>query len=70
MPKHYGGSTSTKSMPKRKNVETKLTAEQEKMLKKHSANHSIKHMATMRRLMKQGKSFTQAHKEAKAMVGK
>jgi len=70
MPKHYGDITSTKLMPRRKNVATKLTAEQEKMLKKHSASHSLKHMTAMRRLMKQGRSFSQAHREATAMVGK
>jgi hypothetical protein len=40
------------------------------MLKKHSVHHSVKHMAMMRKLMKQGDSFTVAHKKAKKEVGK
>ena len=47
-----------------------LTARQQATLKKHSVHHTAKHMAMMRRLMKQGVSFTQAHKKAMSSVGK
>ena len=48
----------------------KLTARQESVLKKHSKHHTAKHMAMMRKEMKAGKSFTAAHKKAKAMERK
>ncbi len=42
----------------------KLTDKQNKMLEKHSAHHSKKHMDMMRKLMRDGITFTTAHKEA------
>jgi hypothetical protein len=48
----------------------KLTTRQQNTLKKHSEHHSAKHMAFMKRLMRQGVSFSQAHKRAQAKVGK
>jgi len=47
-----------------------ITKKQNSTLLKHSKHHSKKHMALMRRLMKQGRSFTQAHKSAQKEVGK
>ena len=47
-----------------------LTKRQEEALKKHASHHSTKHMAFMRRRMREGASFSQAHKEAQAKVGK
>jgi hypothetical protein len=47
-----------------------LTIGQKKMLKKHSAHHSDKHMALMNRLMISGQSFDEAHKAAMKGVGK
>jgi len=47
-----------------------LTTAQKNKLKKHSAHHTKKHMAMMRKDMKAGKSFTQAHNRAMRMVGK
>ena len=41
-----------------------LTDKQKKTLKKHSVHHSKKHMATMRKEMLAGKTFSQAHKIA------
>ena len=38
-------------------------------LKKHSKHHSKKHMGMMRKMIKQGKTFSQAHQEAKKLVG-
>jgi len=46
----------------------KLTDAQKKKLGEHSKHHSKKHMASMRTAMKKGKSFTQAHTEAKKKV--
>lgn len=48
----------------------KLTDRQKATMKRHSKHHSRKHMALMRRLMIQGKSFGAAHKEAQKKVGK
>tara|TARA_B100000900_G_scaffold383323_1_gene371145 strand:- start:522 stop:674 length:153 start_codon:yes stop_codon:yes gene_type:complete len=48
----------------------KLTIRQEKTMKRHAEHHTKNHMALMRRLMIQGKTFGQAHKEAKKKVGK
>lgn len=47
-----------------------LTVKQKENLKKHSKHHSKKHMNMMIKLMKQGKTFTQAHNEAMNKVGK
>ena len=47
-----------------------LTERQKNTLKKHSEHHTAKHMAMMRRLMKGGMSFTEAHKKAQKAVGK
>ena len=43
----------------------KLTVSQKAKLKKHSAVHTSKHMASMRKLMKAGNSFSSAHKKTK-----
>jgi hypothetical protein len=43
-----------------------LTKRQQATLKKHTA----KHMTEMRKAMRSGKSFTQAHKIAQKKVGK
>tara|TARA_Y100001937_G_C6927108_1_gene244374 strand:- start:250 stop:414 length:165 start_codon:yes stop_codon:yes gene_type:complete len=47
-----------------------LTARQQAALKRHSAHHSSKHMAEMRKAMKSGKTFGQAHTAAMRKVGK
>ena len=47
-----------------------LTARQQATLKRHSAHHSGKHMAEMRKAMKSGKTFSQAHASAMKKVGK
>ena len=41
-----------------------LTPQQEKTMKKHSVHHTKKHMATMRKEMLAGKSFSKAPKIA------
>ena len=43
----------------------KLTQKQKDTLKKHSKHHSTKHM----NLMKNGKTFTAAHRTAQKKVG-
>lgn len=47
-----------------------LTARQKQTLKRHSAHHSDKHMSEMRKAMREGKTFGQAHKSAMRKVGK
>ena len=47
-----------------------LTKRQKDTLKRHSPHHSKKHLAMMRSLMKQGKTFGEAHKIAMKKVGK
>ena len=39
-------------------------------LKKHAAHHSAKHMAMMRKQMRQGSTFSAAHARAQRLVGK
>ena len=50
---------------KRKNKSKKV-----KTMKKHSVHHTAKHMASMKKAMLSGKTFTQAHKIAMKQVGK
>ena len=47
-----------------------LTKKQKDMLAKHKEHHSKKHMDLMKKLMKEGKSFAEAHKIALKEVGK
>tara|TARA_R110002012_G_scaffold312776_2_gene523803 strand:+ start:514 stop:696 length:183 start_codon:yes stop_codon:yes gene_type:complete len=46
-----------------------LTERQEKTLKSHSVHHTKKHMDLMRKLMRNGETFTQSHKKAMKEVG-
>jgi len=39
-------------------------------LTKHASYHSTKHMAMMRRLIKEGMSFTAAHKKTQKVIGR
>jgi|TARA_B100000902_G_C27038633_1_gene778196 hypothetical protein len=48
----------------------KLTTRQKAAMERHAEHHTKKHMAEMRRLMKAGKTFTEAHKMAMKKVGK
>ena len=47
-----------------------LTDRQKNTLKDHSSHHTKKHMNEMIKLMKEGKTFTSAHKTAMKKVGK
>jgi hypothetical protein len=50
--------------------QTELTQRQKDTLKRHSKHHTKKHMAEMTKMMKQGKTFGEAHKMAMKKVGK
>tara|TARA_R110000772_G_C12967612_1_gene404224 strand:+ start:109 stop:252 length:144 start_codon:yes stop_codon:yes gene_type:complete len=47
-----------------------MNAKQKAQLTKHAAHHTAKHMTMMRKLMKDGMSFTMSHKKAMKSVGK
>ena len=47
-----------------------LTKRQIATLKRHSRHHTRKHMSAMRKAMRNGKTFTQAHRAAMRSVGK
>tara|TARA_R100001509_G_C4861597_1_gene213587 strand:- start:927 stop:1100 length:174 start_codon:yes stop_codon:yes gene_type:complete len=57
MPYHQGGNG-------------KLTQRQKDTMKRHKKHHSKKHMDLMSKLMKEGKTFGEAHKIAMKKVGK
>jgi len=46
-----------------------FTQRQKDTLKKHSKHHTKKHMVLMKKLINQGKTFTEAHKLAQKKVG-
>ena len=48
----------------------KLTIRQKNLLDKHSEHHSDKNIDFMKRRMRAGDTFTQAHKKAQSKVGK
>jgi hypothetical protein len=47
-----------------------LTAGQKQLMKEHKQFHTKEHMAMMRKLLKQGYCFQQAHEIAMKKVGK
>jgi hypothetical protein len=47
-----------------------LTKTQKTTLKKHSPHHTKKHMSSMKKNMKKGKSFSKAHAIAIKKVGR
>jgi hypothetical protein len=51
-------------------IMAKITKREESALKAHSKHHTKKHMQFMRRLIKEGKTFTSAHNQAMKKVGK
>ena len=53
-------------MKKRK----KLTKRQQQQMRTHRKHHTAKHMTAMRKAMRRGKTFTQAHKLAMKKVGR
>ena len=48
----------------------KLTARPEAALKRHKVHHTAKHMSEMRKSMRAGKTFKEAHRAAMRKVGK
>ena len=48
----------------------KLTKRQTDTLARHKKHHTAKHMAEMRKSMRAGKTFTEAHRVAMRKVGK
>lgn len=53
-----------------KKKKKELTDRQKETLKRHAEHHTPKHMAMMRKLMREGMSFTAAHKKAQKEIGK
>ena len=47
-----------------------ISAANERKLRAHAEHHSKKHMEMMRKLMREGKSFDEAHRAAQKTVGK
>ena len=47
-----------------------LTMRQKETLKRHSKHHTTKHMTSMKKAMRGGKTFGAAHKEAMKKVGR
>ena len=58
------------SVPRAPKKRGSLTKRQEETLKKHSVHHTKKHMDMMRKLMREGKTFTEAHKMTMKKIGK
>tara|TARA_Y100001937_G_C6942060_1_gene250819 strand:+ start:235 stop:387 length:153 start_codon:yes stop_codon:yes gene_type:complete len=48
----------------------KIGKRQQAALKAHSKHHTKKHMAFMRKLIKEGATFTSAHNKAMKKIGK
>jgi len=51
-------------------MKMKLTDRQNAKLKEHAKHHSTSHINKMKKLMREGKSFTKSHNEVKAMEKK
>jgi len=71
------GEKKAKAKPKKKQVIKNgkrvgvgMTQNQRDKLKEHSKHHSAKHIASMRKDMKNGMSFRASHNKAMKMVGK
>jgi hypothetical protein len=47
-----------------------LTKRQTDTLSRHSQHHTAKHMSEMRKQMRSGKTFTEAHRSVQRKVGK
>tara|TARA_R100000655_G_scaffold44965_1_gene81772 strand:+ start:300 stop:485 length:186 start_codon:yes stop_codon:yes gene_type:complete len=58
----------SKKAPQVKKV-SGLTDSQKAKLREHSKHHTPKHMTAMRKLMKEGMSFTKAHNQVKKTIG-
>ena len=47
-----------------------LTTRQKQTLQRHSKHHTAKHMAMMRREMRNGSTFSAAHKKTQKLIGR
>jgi len=47
-----------------------LSIRQRQALQRHAKHHTAKHMASMKKAMRSGKTFGAAHKEAMKKVGR
>lgn len=80
MPTHYGKTTAVKKKKKGLKKTSKmqpmgkpkkeLTKGQKELLKEHKQHHTAKHMTEMRKLMKKGYCFQQAHDITMKNIGK
>lgn len=80
MPTHYGKTTAVKKKKKDKKQlkmpkpmgkpKKELTKGQKELLKEHKQHHTAKHMSEMRKLMKKGYCFQQAHDITMKNIGK
>jgi len=72
MPYHTDKPKQTKKKKKVVRLKKKpgMTQNQKDKLKTHSKHHSTKHMASMKKDMKNGMSFSRAHANALKKVGK
>jgi hypothetical protein len=59
-----------KKKPMKKTKKRDLTNKQKEKLKLHAANHTKRHITLMKKMMKEGKSFSAAHKAAIKEIGK
>jgi len=57
-------------MYKTKSIKKTLTDPQKDKLKKHKVHHTPAHMTMMRKLMREGMSFTKAHNQTIKNIGK
>ena len=53
-----------------KNIIKDLTPRQKKTMRRHAVHHSLKHMRSMARSLKNGSTFASAHNKAMRSVGK
>ena len=63
------GILTTKSKSKLPQIEFKLSPKKEALLKKHSKDHTKRHMNYIRQTMVMGLSFKDAHQRAKQFIG-
>ena len=68
----YGkkGMKGNEPMKRKDKAVKKITKRQEDTLEKHSEHHTAKHMAMMRKLMREGKTFTDAHRLTQKAIGR
>jgi len=64
----YGSSSPPPKMKPKMKAKPKMTDAEK--LKEHKVHHTPAHMRMMRKLMKEGMSFSQAHRKAMKEVGK